>query len=144
VEEGELRAIVGPNGAGKTTLMRILTTQIKPTSGDAWVLGHHVVREAGKVRGAIGYVPQEFSVWNDLTGYENLLVYAKLYGIPRDRRKRVVEEMLEFMELKEAANRLVRNVLRRDDPTLGARDRSDGQAPRPLPRRADDRLGPES
>ncbi len=108
VEEGELRAIVGPNGAGKTTLMRILTTQIKPTSGDAWVLGHHVVREAGKVRGAIGYVPQEFSVWNDLTGYENLLVYAKLYGIPRDRRKRVVEEMLEFMELKEAANRLIR------------------------------------
>jgi len=108
VEEGELRAIVGPNGAGKTTLMRILTTQIKPTSGDAWVLGHHVVRESGKVRSTIGYVPQEFSVWNDLTGYENLLIYAKLYGIPGDRRKKVVEEMLEFMELREAAGRLVR------------------------------------
>jgi len=108
VEEGELRAIVGPNGAGKTTLMRILTAQIKPTSGDAWVLGWHTVREAGRVREAIGYVPQEFSVWGDLTGYENLLIYAKLCGIPSDRRRRVVEEMLEFMELREAAGRLVR------------------------------------
>ena len=108
VLDGEIRAFLGPNGAGKTTLMRVLTTQLKPTAGDAWVMGYHVVLEAAKVRGVIGYVPQEFSVWNDLTGYENLLIYAKLYGVPSDERRRVIEEALEFMGLSEAANRLVR------------------------------------
>ncbi|MEM0226694.1 MAG: ATP-binding cassette domain-containing protein [Thermofilum sp.] len=108
VEEGEVRGVLGPNGAGKTTMMRILTTQLRPTSGEAWVLGYHVVREAGRVRRHIGYVPQEFSVWSDLTGYENLSIYAKLYGIPRDRRERIVWDMLDFMDLREAADRLVK------------------------------------
>ena len=108
VEEGEVRAFLGPNGAGKTTLMRILTTQLRPTGGDAWVKGFHVVRDSSKVRELIGYVPQEFSVWSDLTGYENMLIYAKLYGVPRDRRRRLIEEMLEFMGLEEAAGRLVK------------------------------------
>lgn len=139
VGEGEIRGVLGPNGAGKTTLMRILTTQLKPTQGDAWVLGYHVVEEADKVREHIGYVPQEFSVWSDLTGYENLLVYAKLLGIPRDKRERVIEDMLSFMELREASRRLVKtysggmirrlelaialmvrpSVLFMDEPTIG-------------------------
>lgn len=108
VNVGEIRAILGPNGAGKTTLMRILTTQIPPTSGYARVLGYDVVREGQKVRELIGYVPQEFSVWTDLTGYENLLIYAKLYGIQGSLRERVINEALEFMGLYEDRNRLVR------------------------------------
>ncbi|ABL78955.1 ABC transporter related [Thermofilum pendens Hrk 5] len=108
VEEGEIHAVLGPNGAGKTTLMRVLTTQIKPSSGDAWVLGRHVVKEAARVREVIGYVPQEFSVWTDLTGYENAMIYAKLYGVPPSERRRVVEDMLEFMGLGEAKHRLVK------------------------------------
>ena len=108
ISEGEIHAFLGPNGAGKTTLMRILTTQLKPTSGDAWVMGYHVVREAARVREVIGYVPQEFSVWNDLTGRENLLIYAKLYKVPSDKRERIIEDTLEFMGLREAANRLVK------------------------------------
>jgi len=107
VKVGEVRAILGPNGAGKTTLMRILTTQIPPTSGRARVLGYDVVREGQRVRRLIGYVPQEFSVWTDLTGYENLLIYAKLYGVEGSLRRKVVEEALEFMGLYEDRNRLV-------------------------------------
>jgi len=105
---GEIRAILGPNGAGKTTLMRILTTQIPPTSGYASVLGYNVAREGQKVRELIGYVPQEFSVWTDLTGYENLLIYAKLYNVQGSLRKKVIDEALEFMELYEDRNRLVK------------------------------------
>jgi len=108
VRANEVRAVLGPNGAGKTTLMRILTTQIKPTSGYAKVMGYDVVREPHKVRELIGYVPQEFSVWTDLTGYENLLIYAKLYGISRSVRDKVIAEVLEFMGLYEDRNRLVR------------------------------------
>lgn len=108
VGDGEVFAILGPNGAGKTTLIRILTTQLRPTSGAAYVLGHDVVSEAAEVRELIGYVPQEFSVWTDLTGYENLVIYSKLYGLPRDERGRAIGEVLDFMGLSEAANRLVK------------------------------------
>jgi len=108
VRVGEVRAVLGPNGAGKTTLMRILTTQIKPTAGSARVMGYEVVRESQRVRELIGYVPQEFSVWTDLTGYENLLIYAKIYGIERSVRDKVIAEVLEFMGLYEDRNRLVR------------------------------------
>jgi len=139
VRAGELRAILGPNGAGKTTLMRILTTQITPTKGRAYVFGYDVAKEGDRVRRMLGYVPQEFSLWTELTGYENMLIYAKIYGIPGNRRRSIIEEALDFMELREAANRLVRTysggMLRRleiavalmlrpkilflDEPTIG-------------------------
>ncbi len=107
VDEGEVFAMLGPNGAGKTTLMRILTTQIRPTSGSAYVMGYDVVREGDKVRRVIGYVPQEFSVWMDLTGYENLLIYSKVYGVTGSEARRRIREVLELMDLMDAANRLV-------------------------------------
>jgi ABC-2 type transport system ATP-binding protein len=108
VEAGKTFALLGPNGAGKTTLVRILTTQIRPTSGEAFVFGLDVVREGGKVRKIIGYVPQEMSVWTDLSGYENLLIYAKIYGIPRSEREKLLWEVLEKLGMKEAAKGLVR------------------------------------
>ena len=108
VEPGKTFALLGPNGAGKTTLVRILTTQIRPTSGEAFVFGRDVAREGGKVRKIIGYVPQEMSVWTDLSGYENLLIYAKIYGIPRSERKKLLWEVLEKLGMKEAAKGLVR------------------------------------
>ena len=107
INRGEVFAVLGPNGAGKTTLMRILTTQIKPTSGRALVMGYDVVNEDYKVRRVIGYVPQEFSVWTDLTGYEDLLIYAKIYGIPRREVNGKIKEVLEFMDLVDASRRLV-------------------------------------
>ncbi|MEM3978593.1 MAG: ABC transporter ATP-binding protein, partial [Fervidicoccaceae archaeon] len=81
VEEGASHAILGPNGAGKTTFIRIITTQIKPTSGSAKVFGYDVASQAASVRRLIGYVPQEMSLWTDLTGYENMLIYSKIYGL---------------------------------------------------------------
>lgn len=108
VEEGSVHALLGPNGAGKTTLIRIVTTQLRPSEGSVKVFGHDVVRDSQEVRGLIGYVPQEMSLWSDLSGYENMLLHAKIYAIPKDVRSRKIEELLDFMDLREAANRLVR------------------------------------
>ncbi|MGB9853497.1 MAG: ATP-binding cassette domain-containing protein [Candidatus Bathyarchaeales archaeon] len=107
VEAGKAFALLGPNGAGKTTLIRILTTQIKPTSGEAYVFGLNVSREGGKVRRLISYVPQEVSVWTDISGYENLLIYAKIFGVPISERKKVIEEVLENMGLTPVKDELV-------------------------------------
>jgi ABC-2 type transport system ATP-binding protein len=108
VEAGKAFALLGPNGAGKTTLIRILTTQLKPTSGDAYVFGLDVTREGGKIRRLVSYVPQEMSVWTDISGYENILVYAKIFGVPPQERKTIIGEVLENMELSDAANNLVK------------------------------------
>jgi len=108
VEAGRVFALLGPNGAGKTTLMRILTTQIKPTSGEAYVFGLDVTREGADVRRLVGYIPQEMSVWTDLSGYENLLIYARIYGIPSQERKKIIRDALETMGLDEVANDLVK------------------------------------
>lgn len=108
VEAGSIFALLGPNGAGKTTLMRILTTQIAPSSGSAYVFGLHTVREGSQVRKLVSYVPQEMSVWTDISGYENLLVYSKIYGIPAQERDKVIDDVLGSMGLSEAADRLVK------------------------------------
>jgi ABC-2 type transport system ATP-binding protein len=107
VEAGEIFALLGPNGAGKTTLMRILTTQFKPTSGEAYVFGLDIVRKNSEIRKFIGYVPQEMSVWTDISGYENLLIYAKIYGISSNQREKTIEDVLETMGLDKVANNLV-------------------------------------
>jgi ABC-2 type transport system ATP-binding protein len=108
VKAGIAFALLGPNGAGKTTLIRILTTQLRPTSGDAYVFGLNVTRQGGKIRRLVSYVPQEMSVWTDISGYENLLVYAKIFGISSQERKKTIGESLESMGLGEAANNLVK------------------------------------
>ncbi len=107
VEEGKVFAILGPNGAGKTTLMRILTTQLAPTAGEAFVLGKNVASESAEVRKLVSYVPQEMSVWTDISGYENLLIYAKIYGLPAGRAKKAIDEALELMDLTEFSHHLV-------------------------------------
>ncbi len=109
VESGKVFALLGPNGSGKTTLMRILTTQLPPTEGRAEVMGHNTVRESGDIRRLVGYVPQEMSVWTDISGYENMLIYAKIYGIPSETRKKLIREAMENIGLGEAADRLVRS-----------------------------------
>ncbi len=108
VEAGDVFALLGPNGSGKTTLMRILTTQFKPTSGNAYIFGLDVVKDDAEVRKIISYVPQEISVWNDITGFENLLIYAKIYGIPSSSMKKVIWDALDSMGLGAAANNLAK------------------------------------
>ena len=108
VERGEVFGLLGPNGAGKTTAIKMLITLLPPTSGTAQVAGFDINRNAGKVRRVIGYVPQMISVDPSLSGYENLLIIAKLYDIPRHERGPRVSEALALVDLTDEAAKLVR------------------------------------
>jgi ABC-2 type transport system ATP-binding protein len=108
VERGEVFGLLGPNGAGKSTAIKMLTTLLPPTSGDAQIAGFSVTRRASEVRRLIGYVPQMLSADGSLSGYENLLIFAKLYDIPRAGREQRVRDALSFMGLADAADHLVR------------------------------------
>lgn len=108
IERGEMFALLGPNGAGKSTTIKMLTTLLPPSAGGARVDGLDIVLHAGAVRRIIGYVPQMISADGTLTGRENLLVFARLYDVPRRERRQRVQEALGFMGLAEAADRLVR------------------------------------
>jgi len=108
VAAGEIFGLVGRNGAGKTTTVKMLTTLLPPSSGSASIAGYDVARQAPRVRRVIGYVPQALSADGELTGYENLLVFARLFDIPRAERRARIDEALRFMDLTEAAPRLVR------------------------------------
>jgi len=103
VGEGEVFALLGPNGAGKTTTVGMLTTLLRPTEGTAIVGGYDVVREPDMVRRVIGVVPQEYTADEDLSGWENLMFMASLYGIPRDEARRRAAELLEMVELSRFA-----------------------------------------
>ena len=108
VQTGEMFGLVGPNGAGKTTVIKTLTTILPPTSGNALVAGYDIVKHSAQVRSVIGYVPQLLSADGSLTGYENLLIFAKLYHIPRSEREGRIRDALSFMGLSEFANKMVR------------------------------------
>lgn len=108
VEKGEIFGLLGPNGAGKTTTIRSLLTLVRPTSGEMKISGIEVLRKPQDVRKICGYVPQDVSVDGELTGYENLLLYAKYYYIPAEERKKRIREALEFMEIADRANHLVK------------------------------------
>lgn len=108
VDAAEVFGLVGPNGAGKTTVIKMLTTLLWPTSGAARVAGFDITRQPASVRRVIGYVPQALSVDGSLTGYENLLIFAKLYDIPRTERQSRLSDALAFMGLSDAADKLVR------------------------------------
>lgn len=108
VARGEVFGLLGPNGAGKTTAIKMLTTLLPPTSGTARVAGFDITRDPDKVRREIGYVPQMLSVDGSLTGYENLIIFAKLYDIVRAERQSRVREALSLVGLSDAAHKLVR------------------------------------
>ncbi|WP_016939605.1 MULTISPECIES: daunorubicin resistance protein DrrA family ABC transporter ATP-binding protein [Nitrosopumilus] len=107
VETGEIFGFLGPNGAGKSTTMMILTTLLKPTSGQALISGCDVVADAKKVRENIGYVQQETTVDEYLTGRENLLLQAKLNHIPKNEINSRIDEVLDLIELSDKQNESV-------------------------------------
>jgi ABC-2 type transport system ATP-binding protein len=108
VESGEIFGLLGPNGAGKTTAISMFCTILKPTSGTATVNGFDIVREANKVRKSIGIVFQEPSVDDRLTGRENLLMHANLYGVPASEQKERINRILKLVELEDRADDLLR------------------------------------
>jgi ABC-2 type transport system ATP-binding protein len=99
VEEGEIFGLLGPNGAGKSTLIRMMTTLIPITGGFARIAGSDVATDPTEVRKAIGVIPQALTSDLDLTVYENLNIYAKLYEVPAKERKRSIDELLELVDL---------------------------------------------
>lgn len=99
VEAGAVFGFVGPNGAGKTTTMRILATLLRPTAGEAWVAGHSVLKERRGVRRAIGYMPDFFGVYGDMKVWEYLDFFAACYEIPTETRRRLVDDLLELVDL---------------------------------------------
>jgi len=139
VEEGEIFGMLGPNGAGKTTTIRILSTTLKATSGEARVWGYDVAKKPDEVRRSIGIVFQDQALDDRLTGMENLDFHARLYGMKKDLRKERIKEVMDLVELWERRNTLVKyysggmcrrleiarglmhypRVLFLDEPTLG-------------------------
>jgi ABC-2 type transport system ATP-binding protein len=108
VVSGTTFGLLGPNGAGKSTLIKMLTTLLQPSEGNAKIAGCDLVKHPEAVRGKIGYVSQMLSADGDLTGYENLLISAKLYGIPHAERVRRIAQALEYMELSHVKDKGVR------------------------------------
>src|SRR5450631_3754794 len=94
VAPGEFFGLLGPNGAGKSTLIRILTTLLLPTSGSARVNGFDIATQQDEVRNSIGVIAQAMTSDLELSVDENLLIYAKLYGVPREKRKRLIDDLL--------------------------------------------------
>src|SRR5215831_1534087 len=108
VSHGEMFGLLGPNGAGKSTLIRMLTTLVPPTSGTARINGFDIVRQPYEVRQSIGVIPQAMTSDVDLSAEENLTIFAKLYGIPRERRRRMIEELLKAVDLEQWADKPVK------------------------------------
>ncbi|MDO9518453.1 MAG: ATP-binding cassette domain-containing protein [Methanosarcinaceae archaeon] len=139
VEKGELFGLLGPNGAGKTTIINMLSTMLKPTSGNATVWGADISSEPTRVRRSIGVVFQGNTLDDRLTGRENLDLHGRLYGLSKDLRSERIMEVLELVELSERADEIVKTysggmmrrleiarglmhhpeVLFLDEPTLG-------------------------
>jgi ABC-2 type transport system ATP-binding protein len=99
LEPGDIFGFIGPNGAGKTTTIKMLATLLRPTSGRAYIGGVDVTREPEKVRGIIGYMPDNFGVYDDIKVWEYLDFFAAAYKIPRDRRPRIIDDVLELTDL---------------------------------------------
>lgn len=110
VNKGELYGVVGPDGAGKTTLLRILSTVMEATSGSAHLAGFDVHSQPEEIRARLGYMPQAFSLYPDLSVMENLRFFADMNGVPRDKQKTHIDELLEFARLTDFTSRRSENL----------------------------------
>lgn len=139
VNEGEIFGFLGPNGAGKSTTINMLTTLLRPTGGKALVAGLDIATEQDAVRKVIGLVPQDLTVDDELSGWENMYLQADLYNVPKEEAKRDIEELIRVVNLEDAADRRVKTysggmrkrlelaeglihhprILFLDEPTLG-------------------------
>ena len=110
VDEGEIFGLLGPNGAGKSTLIRMMVTLLPPTSGTALINGYDVVKQSDGVRQSIGVIPQAMTSDLELSVEENLVIFAKLYSVPRVKRERLISELLEAVELTQWRKAQVKNL----------------------------------
>ena len=110
VNEGEVFGLLGPNGAGKSTLIRMMVTLLQPTSGTAIINGFDVVKQSDGVRESIGVIPQAMTSDLELSVEENLIIFAKLYSVPRAKRVRLIDELLAAVELTQWRHAQVKNL----------------------------------
>ena len=110
VDEGEIFGLLGPNGAGKSTLIRMMVTLLQPTSGTALINGFDVIKQSDGVRQSIGVIPQAMTSDLELSVEENLIIFAKLYSVPRAKRERLITELLEAVELTQWRHAQVKNL----------------------------------
>ena len=108
INHGEVFGLLGPNGAGKSTLIRMLTTLVPPTAGTARILGFDIVGAANDVRKSIGVIPQAMTSDLDLSAEENMGIFAKLYGLRREKRQRTIKELLKAVDLEQWADKPVK------------------------------------
>lgn len=119
VNEGDIYGFIGPNGAGKTTTIKILTTLLEPSAGDAYVDGKSVWDEKASIRGLIGYMPDAFGVYPDMTVNEYLQFFAAAYGISRSERQGLVDGLLELTDLSLKEDALVDSLSKGMQQRLG-------------------------
>lgn len=112
VEQGAVVGFIGPNGAGKTTTMRILTTLLQPTSGQAWLAGFSVTSQPRDVRRVVGYMPDFFGVYEDMKVWEYLDFFAACYDIPQSARRTMVDDLLALVDLGHKKEEFVDNLSR--------------------------------
>jgi ABC-2 type transport system ATP-binding protein len=119
VEEGDIYGFIGPNGAGKTTTLKILTTLLEPSSGEASIGGRSVWKEKEEIRGMVGYMPDSFGVYPDMTVTEYLHFFAAAYSIPRKERQGLVAGLLELTDLAYKEDALVDSLSKGMQQRLG-------------------------
>jgi len=112
VGEGEIFGLVGPNGAGKTTTLRILATLLVPDGGDAEIAGASIRRNPNDVRRVLGWMPDSFGVYDDMKVWEYLDFFARCYGIPAERRRRIIADLLELVDLGQKRDAYVQGLSR--------------------------------
>jgi ABC-type multidrug transport system, ATPase component len=112
IEAGEIVGLVGPNGAGKTTTLRMLATLLPPSAGDAEIGGHSVRREPDAVRGVIGYMPDTFGVYDDMRVWEYLDFFGRCYGLSAARRRQMIGDLLELVDLADKRGAYVQDLSR--------------------------------
>ena len=112
IEAGEIFGLVGPNGAGKTTTLRILATLLVPDAGDAEIAGASLRRNPNDVRRVLGFMPDSFGVYDDMKVWEYLDFFARCYGIPADKRRRMIGDLLELVDLGSRRDSYVQGLSR--------------------------------